>query len=199
MFNWNAEGLLPAITQDFYTKEVLMLAWMSQESLQQTLETGYATYYSRSRRQLWKKGETSGHVQRVCRIRYDCDADSLLLEVEQTGPACHTGSQTCFFETLLDTGEAGGEELLKEKQVIQARKQQPAEGSYTNYLFSKGLTKITKKVGEEAAEVIIAALAQSKQELVGETCDLFYHTMVLLEQAGVEPKEIYAELKKRRG
>lgn len=200
---WNADGLVPAIVQDVRTGTVLMLAYMNEESLQRTLDTGLATYWSRSRKTLWQKGETSGHVQRVRAISYDCDADALLLRVEQEGPACHTGAYSCFFNALVplleDGNAAPGSAVLQELfQTILDRKAHPKEGSYTNYLLDKGVEKICKKVGEEASESIIAAVKGNNDELRYEVADLFYHVLVLLADRGMTPEDIYAELGKRR-
>ena len=200
---FDEHGLVPAIAQDVRTGAVLMLAYMNEESLKLTLETGYATYYSRSRQKLWKKGEESGHVQKVRAIRYDCDGDTLLLQVEQTGPACHTGAYTCFHHTLseLIEGEASskGSAVLQEVyNVILDRMANPVEGSYTNYLLDKGVEKIAKKVGEEATETVIAAIKGNKDEVRYEASDLLYHLLVLLAQQGVTPEEVWTELASRR-
>lgn len=200
---FNERGLVPAIAQDVKTGAVLMLAYMNEESLKLTLETGYATYYSRSRQKLWKKGEESGHVQKVRAIRYDCDGDTLLLQVEQTGPACHTGEYTCFHHTLseLIEGEApskGSAVLQEVYNVILDRMANPVEGSYTNYLLDKGVEKIAKKVGEEATETVIAAIKGNKDEVRYEASDLLYHLLVLLAQQGVTLEEVWTELASRR-
>ena len=200
---FDERGLVPAIAQDVKTGAVLMLAYMNEESLKLTLETGYATYYSRSRQKLWKKGEESGHVQKVRAIRYDCDGDTLLLQVEQTGPACHTGEYTCFHHTLseLIEGEApskGSAVLQEVYNVILDRMANPVEGSYTNYLLDKGVEKIAKKVGEEATETVIAAIKGNKDEVRYEASDLLYHLLVLLAQQGVTLEEVWTELASRR-
>ena len=199
---FNEQGLVPAIAQDAVNGQVLMMAWMNEESLRLTLETGFATYYSRSRLQLWKKGETSGHVQRVLGIRVDCDGDTLLLQVEQTGAACHTGNRSCFFRDILpeDEDEMPATSAILEQvtAVIADRDAHPQEGSYTNYLLTKGVEKICKKVGEEASETIIAAVKGSKEEVTYEAADLLYHLLVLLYQQGVSPSEVWEELKRRR-
>ena len=199
---FNEQGLVPAIAQDARSGQVLMLAWMNAESLQLTLDTGYATYFSRSRQQLWKKGETSGHTQKVLDMHYDCDGDAILMQVEQIGPACHTGATSCFFNAML---EVDPDDLPAKAQVIDEdyativdRSEHTQEGSYTNYLLTKGVEKICKKVGEEASETIIAAMKDNKEELVYEVADLAYHVMVLMQAKGVTPEEIYAELRKRR-
>lgn len=200
---FDEKGLVPVVTQDVRTGTVLMLAYMNSEALQMTLDTGYAVYYSRSRQALWKKGETSGHVQKVRAIHYDCDGDAILLTVEQTGPACHTGEYSCFHNDLVSLVEGASKvpsaSILQEVyNVIADRKVHPKEGSYTNYLLDKGVEKICKKVGEEASETIIAAVKGSREELRYEAADLMYHLMVLLFNQGLTPMELWAELEKRR-
>ncbi|MDR2513585.1 MAG: bifunctional phosphoribosyl-AMP cyclohydrolase/phosphoribosyl-ATP diphosphatase HisIE [Christensenellaceae bacterium] len=199
---FDERGLVPAIAQDARSGAVLMLAYMNEESLKKTLETGLATYFSRSRQTLWQKGESSGHVQRVREILYDCDGDTLLLKVEQSGPACHTGSPTCFYRALqtLPGGRSSGEGALILQRVfalILDRKQNPKEGSYTNGLFDKGVDKIGKKLLEEAAETLIAAKNASRDEIAFESADLLYHLMVLLANAGLSLEDVYAELQNR--
>ena len=200
---FDEKGLVPVVTQDIKTGTVLMLAYMNEEALKMTLDTGYAVYFSRSRQTLWKKGETSGHVQKVRALHYDCDGDSLLMLVEQTGPACHTGEYSCFHNELLSlvegSAKAPSAQILQEVfNVIADRKAHPKEGSYTNYLLDKGVEKICKKVGEEAAESIIAAVKGSREELRYEAADLVYHLLVLLFNQGLTPMELWAELEKRR-
>ncbi|MEL7609531.1 MAG: bifunctional phosphoribosyl-AMP cyclohydrolase/phosphoribosyl-ATP diphosphatase HisIE [Bacillota bacterium] len=198
---FDERALIVAIAQDVNTGAVLMQAYMDEESIRTTLETGYATYFSRSRQRLWVKGETSGNTQRVKEIYIDCDGDSLLLKVEQTGVACHTGSYSCFSTPVLgnDTVSGRGASVLQEEfDVILRRKENPKEGSYTNYLFDKGIDKICKKVGEESAEVIIAAKNRSREEVRYEVADLFYHVMVLLAEQGMTPDEVFAEMERRR-
>lgn len=199
---FDEKGLVPAIAQDAKTGRVLMLAYMNAESLQMTLDSGYATYFSRSRQQLWRKGETSGHTQRVLEMRYDCDGDALLLTVEQEGSACHTGEISCFHNPILT---ADADDLPPTADVVQQvydvicdRKEHPREGSYTNYLLDKGVEKISKKVGEEASETIIAAMKRSKPEVCYEAADLVYHLLVLLFEQGVTPDDLWAELARRR-
>lgn len=192
---FNQDGLVPAIAQDLGTGEVLMLAYMNEEALRLTKETGIAHYYSRSRQALWKKGETSGHIQEVKGIYYDCDGDAVLLKVNQIGAACHTGNYSCFFNE--EKGYKDLSNTIKDLyKVIIDRKKNPQEGSYTQYLFDKGIDKILKKIGEEAAEVIIGA-KNDKQELIYEASDLIYHLMVLLVNEGVTPSEIMEELRGR--
>lgn len=198
---FDAHGLIPAIIQDVESGQVLMLAYMNEESLQKTLESGQTWFWSRSRKQLWHKGETSGNVQDVKEITYDCDADTLLIKVVQTGVACHTGERSCFYNHLYREGEkpAASYDIINQVyDVVMSRKAEMPEGSYTTYLFEKGIDKICKKVGEESAEVIIGAKNRSKDEVIYEVSDLLYHLMVLLAEQGVTPKEVYAELAKRR-
>lgn len=246
MVKYNADGLIPAVTQDIRTDEVLMLAYMNEESLRKTIETGTVHYFSRSRQKLWLKGETSGHFQKVRSISIDCDGDTLLLKVEQTGAACHTGHRSCFFTRMemdelrngaginiavteqaqVDTQEethssthaeihsgthsdkcstgiearssASAEVLNEVFGVISDRLLHPKEGSYTNYLFSKGLDKILKKIGEEACEVVIASKNGASAEIKSEIADLIYHIMVLLAERGMTLQDVYEELKQRK-
>ena len=209
---FDEKGLVPVIIQDNKSGQVLMLAYMNQESLAKTMETGRTWFYSRSRQQLWMKGEESGHIQEVKEILYDCDQDTLLIKVEQTGVACHTGHYSCFYRdiegnetepSLIDTekiyaSEQGPGILYELYDIISDRKEKMPEGSYTSYLFDKGLDKILKKVGEENAEVIIAAKNREKSEVVYEVSDLIYHLLVLLVEQRVELGDIFAELKSRR-
>jgi len=196
---YNDQGLVPAIIQDYSTREVLMMAYMNEESLKLTLETKRTWFYSRSREKLWNKGESSGNVQEVKNVSYDCDGDTLLVEVVPAGPACHTGERTCFYRELYNSGEAPEELSLPKRlyNLILDRKTNPKEGSYTNYLFEKGIDKILKKVGEEAGEVIIASKNEDKAELVYEASDLAYHLMVLLVEKEITLDEISEELAKR--
>lgn len=195
---YDDKGLFVAIAQDYESGEVLMQAFMNEESLRLTLETGYATYFSRSRNKLWKKGEESGHQQKVVSAYFDCDDDCLLLKVIQTGVACHTGAYSCFFNKI-SGGEYGiGAEMLgKLQRIIDDRKKNPADGSYTSYLFEKGIDKIAKKAGEEAVEMVIASKNSDKEELIGECADLLYHTLVLLCEKGVTLSEVCTELNER--
>ena len=196
MIKFDEKGLICAIAQDYESGEVLMQAYMNQEAFDKTLETGYAHYYSRSRQKLWKKGETSGHLQKVKTISIDCDGDCVLMRVEQIGVACHTGNYSCFF-TDIKEGGLGAEMLGKLQRIVLDRKENSEEGSYTSYLFEKGVDKIAKKVGEEAVELVIAAKSKQKEEIVGECADLFYHTLVLLADAGVTLSDVCTELKDR--
>ena len=190
--------LIPAIVQDYKTKEVLMLAYMNEQSLAKTLETGMTWFISRSRQELWNKGETSGHVQKVVRIDYDCDEDTLLVFVEQTGAACHTGNRSCFYRTLAENGDVPEiNPLLSLEEVVEHRKTNPEEGSYTCYLFEKGLDKILKKVGEECAETIIAAKNDNMEDLTGEIADLMYHLTVMMSCRELPMSAVMDELEKR--
>lgn len=190
-------GLVPAIVQEIESKKVLMLAYMNKESIEKTFEEGIVHYYSRSREELWKKGETSGNIQRLKGFYYDCDKDSVLVLVEQVGVACHTGSYSCFFNEVLKIEEENKiiEELYA---LLKDRKENPKEGSYTNYLFREGLDKILKKVGEEASEVIIGAKNNSKEELVYEISDLIYHLLVLMVNENIAIDDIKEELIRRK-
>ena len=193
-------GLVPAIAQDVHTGQVLMLAYMDKEAVEKTLQTGWAHYHSRSRNALWKKGETSGHTQRVVSVRLDCDGDALLLLVEQKGAACHTGERSCFFEPIQEEQSSTDAHTLFElRDVIRERRRNPQEGSYTNYLFDKGIDKILKKVGEESAEVIIASKNNGTDELRWEAADLLYHLLVLLEEKELPFEDVLKELRGRRG
>ena len=195
---YDSRGLVPAIAQDAYSGEVLMQAYMNAESLQATLDSGYATYYSRSRQELWRKGATSGHLQRVICLNYDCDADSILMQVEQTGPACHTGARSCFHNPVIQGDMPATAAILDTlEKTIADRAANPKEGSYTNYLLNKGAEKICKKVGEEASETIIAAMKNDADGLAGEAADLLYHLAVLLYQQGVPMRDVWEVLKKR--
>ena len=191
-------GLIPAVVQDYRTNEVLMVAYMNEESFRHTLETGKMTYYSRSRQELWCKGDTSGHYQYVKKLMIDCDNDTILAKVRQIGAACHTGN---FFTELasrdyVDTNPLTV--LTEDYDVIRARKEHPKEGSYTNYLFDKGIDKILKKCGEEATEMVIAAKNPDAEELKYEIADLLYHTMVLMVECGLDWNDVMKELVNRR-
>lgn len=194
---FDERGLICAIAQDAASGDVLMQAYMNEQALNLTLNTGYAHYYSRSRNALWKKGETSGHVQKVRAVTFDCDRDCVLLQIEQTGAACHSGSRSCFFQTEREETGAGVRFLAELERVIIDRKNNPVEGSYTSYLFEKGVDKIAKKVGEEATETVIASKNENKKEFVGECADLLYHLLTLCAKKGVSLAEICSELKER--
>lgn len=199
-FKRNSDGLIPVIVQDYKTSEVLMMAYMNQEAFQKTLETGTMTYYSRSRQKLWLKGETSGHFQYVKSLSLDCDNDTILAKVHQVGAACHTGNRSCFFQTLAAKAykETNPLKVFEEEYaVIQDRKANPKEGSYTNYLFEKGIDKILKKCGEEATEIIIAAKNPDPEEIKYEIADFLYHIMVLMVEKGITWEEITKEIANR--
>lgn len=199
-FKLNSEGLIPVIVQDYKTDEVLMLAYMNEEAFNNTISTGLMTYYSRSRSEQWVKGETSGHFQYVKSIEIDCDNDTLLAKVKQIGAACHTGNYSCFYRNIArkDYAETNPLKVFKEvMDVIEDRKIHPKEGSYTNYLFDKGIDKILKKCGEEATEIIIAAKNPDPEEIIYEISDFLYHVMVLMSLKEVTWEEVTAELSKR--
>ena len=194
---FDAQGLIPAIVQDYVTHEVLTLAYMNRESLQISLTEGKTCFYSRSRRCLWRKGETSGNTQRIVAIRADCDGDALVVEVQKAGPACHTGAESCFFDTLYEDETTKPFSLADLLALICGRRDTPVEGSYTTYLFEKGREKILKKVGEESTEVIIAGAKDDPAETVYELGDLTYHAMVLMADMGISLEEVVRELARR--
>ena len=199
-FKKNKDGLIPVVVQDYKTEQVLMVAYMNQESYETTLETGKMTYYSRSRQELWLKGATSGHFQYVKALSIDCDLDTILAKVSQVGAACHTGNYSCFFTDLVKKQETTNnpnkvfEDVFA---VILDRKINPKEGSYTNYLFDKGIDKILKKLGEEATEIVIAAKNPNPEEIKYEISDFLYHCMVLMAEKGITWEDITTELSKR--
>ena len=194
---FDERGLVPAIVQDARTREVLTLAYMNEESLARTLETGQTWFWSRSRNELWHKCETSGNTQHVVSVTADCDHDALVVLVEPAGPACHTGARSCFDLELTD--EQAHDGLFQELyEVVKTRQRERPDGSYTTYLFDKGLDKILKKVGEESAETIIAAKNDDPKQLVSETADLLYHLLVMLVARDVSLGEVRAELAQRR-
>lgn len=202
---FDAAGLIPAIVQDKNTNEVLMVAYMNEETLKQTIETKKATFWSRSRQSVWVKGETSGNFLNVEEIRVDCDCDALVVLVTPEGPACHTGERSCFYRKVKDGAivedkkSADASYVLNELvDVAEDRKANPQPGSYTNYLFDKGEDKILKKVGEEAAEVVIAGKNRSVDEISYETADLLYHLSVMLVDNGMSWQDVFHELEKRR-
>lgn len=200
-FKLNSDGMVPVIVQDYRTLEVLMMAYMNEEAYEQTLKTGKMTYYSRSRQELWLKGATSGHFQYVKSLTADCDMDTILAKVSQVGAACHTGNRTCFFNeiTKKDYEESANPLQVFEEvfDVIKDRKIHPKEGSYTNYLFDKGIDKILKKLGEEATEIVIAAKNPNANEIKYEISDFLYHMMVLMAEKDVTWEEITTELANR--
>lgn len=195
---YDENGLIPAIVQDAQTGKVLMLAYMNEEALEKTIETKETWFYSRSRQELWHKGATSGNRQTVKRLSLDCDQDAVLIEAEPLGPACHTGEESCFFETVYEEEEPNREVVHEVIASIQNRRENPVEGSYTSYLFREGIDKVLKKVGEESSEVIIGAKNEDKEELTSELSDLVYHSLVLMEIAGVSVTDVKKELVKRR-
>lgn len=195
--HFDEKGLIPAVAFDVTSNEVVMLAYMNRESVEKTLATGYCTYYSRSRQKLWQKGESSGHFQRLKAMKLDCDGDTLLLEIEQIGAACHTGSFSCFFRQLQDgawvaaAADTGiGRGMALEYAIVKERAEHPVEGSYTNYLLREGVDKICKKIGEESTECVIAAKNRSREELTYEAADLLYHLTVLLYEQGLNWDDI---------
>jgi len=203
---WDEHGLIPAVVQETETGEVLMVAWMDRDALEATQKTGASHFHSRSRQSLWRKGETSGHVQHVDGIYADCDRDTLLVQVHQQGVACHTGARTCFFTRLADGvapasgGQAGPAVLEVLERVLQSRKVEPPAGSYVASLFQKGEAQICRKIGEEAIEVVTAALGgEDDERLVSEVADLWFHSVVLLAQRGIPLRRVFVELDRRRG
>ncbi len=194
---FDEKGLIPAIVVEAVTKKVLTLAYMNKESLKISMEKGLTCFWSRSRQELWLKGETSGNYQHIVSITADCDRDALVVEVEKDGPACHTGSDSCFTAPLWESGERSEFSYESLMKLIEGRKTDKKEGSYTTYLFEKGIDKILKKVGEESTEVIIAAKADDKRETVYEIADLAYHVMVLMIEMGISLDDIRAELASR--
>ena len=199
-FKTNSDDMIPVIVQDYKTDKVLMLAYMNEEAFNNTVKTGKMTYFSRSRNELWIKGETSGHYQYVKELYMDCDVDTMLAKVRQIGVPCHTGADTCFFNELIkkEYDNTNPMNVFEDVfNVILDRKANPKEGSYTNYLFDKGIDKILKKVGEEATEIVIAAKNPDPQEVKYEISDFLYHVMVLMAEKGVSWKEITKELSRR--
>jgi phosphoribosyl-ATP pyrophosphohydrolase/phosphoribosyl-AMP cyclohydrolase len=197
---YDAAGLIPAVVCDCRTGAVLMVAYMNSESLAMTMESGYTHFWSRSRQKFWKKGETSGHLQRIREIRTDCDRDTLLVQVEQTGPACHTGSYSCFFRPIREDREGGpeGSSIIEAVyRVVLDRKHRRPEGSYVAGLMEGGREKILAKVLEEAGEVAEASREGSREEIVHEVADLWFHTLVLLGEHDIAPSDIFSELSSR--
>lgn len=196
---FDGEGLIPAIVQEADTGDVLMVAWMDREAVQATLTTGATHFWSRSRRARWRKGETSGHVQHVQRIFADCDRDTLLVQVHQEGPACHTNSPTCFFSALSATGGSAAPTMLARiEEIVQSRKAGAPAGSYVGGLLAQGEAAVSRKIGEEAVEVITAALGgEGDRRLVEEVADLWFHTLVLLGRRGIPLRDVLKELSRR--
>ncbi|MCK8818185.1 bifunctional phosphoribosyl-AMP cyclohydrolase/phosphoribosyl-ATP diphosphatase HisIE [Natroniella sulfidigena] len=209
---FNDDGLIPAIIQDVETEEVLMMAYMNEKAVKNTIRTGRTCFWSRSRQELWWKGETSGNIQLVEEIKFDCDGDTLLLKVKQTGEACHTGHKTCFYRGIKRQEEGENEfdpeevykdaldaEVLEELyQVIKDRKENPKEGSYTSSLYQHGINAFLKKIGEEATEVVMAAKDEEEEEIIYEVADFIYHLLVMLVYYDISLKDIYLELDDRR-
>ena len=194
---FDEKGLIPAIIVDVHSRKVLTLAYMSRESLKISMEKGLTCFWSRSRNELWLKGETSGNYQHIVSITADCDRDALIVLVEKDGPACHLGTDSCFNDTVWESDERHDFTLDALMRLIEGRKKEKKEGSYTTYLFEKGLDKILKKVGEESTEVIIAAKDRDKRETIYEIADLTYHVMVLMIEAGISLDDIHRELASR--
>jgi phosphoribosyl-ATP diphosphatase len=191
------KGLIPAIIIDYYTKEVLTLAYMNKESLDISLKEGKTCFYSRSRKELWRKGETSKNYQHIQSIKSDCDNDALVIEVIKDGPACHTGAESCFMNEIYEKENYKDFSIYKLYELIRGRKINMTEGSYTTYLFNSGIDKILKKIGEESSEVIIGAKNGSKEEIIYELSDLFYHSLVLMVEKNITLNDIKDELSKR--
>ena len=194
---WDERGLCPCIVQDYESKRVLTLAYMNRESLQISLDRQLTCFWSRSRQELWLKGETSGNYQHIVSITADCDLDTLKVVVEKDGPACHTGAETCFFNPVYQSEEKSDFTMDALMELIRGRKTNPQEGSYTTYLFRKGLDKILKKIGEESTEVIIAAKENDPKETIYEISDLVYHVMVMMIEQGISLEDIRRELASR--
>ena len=196
--DFNKMKLIPAIIQDYNSKKILMLAYVNEESYKYMLEKNETCFFSRSRNELWHKGETSGNIQKIKSMYLDCDRDTLLINVEQIGVACHTGQYSCFFNKVIDDLEEDNYNILQDLyKLIQDRKINPKDKSYTNYLLDEGIDKICKKVGEEATETVIAAKNDNKEDLIGEICDLIYHVEVLMYDRGIEPNDIKRKLLER--
>ena len=194
---FDEKGLIPAVVVDSISKKVLTVAYMNKESLEISMQKGLTCFYSRSRDELWLKGETSGNYQHIVSITADCDNDALVVVVEKDGPACHTGTDSCFTNTVWQSPDLHEFSMQGLYDLLQGRKEQSPEGSYTTYLFDKGIDKILKKVGEESTEVIIAGKADDKKETIYEIADLAYHTMVLMVQMGITVEDIHREIASR--
>ena len=194
---FGADGLIPAVVTDFYSKKVLTVAYMNRESLEISIKEGKTCFYSRSRKKLWKKGETSGNFQHIVSIIADCDRDALTVEVVKEGPACHLGTDSCFNDYIYKSEKLVEFSFDGLYNLLQGRRKDKPQGSYTTYLFEQGIDKILKKVGEECTEVIVAGKGGDKAETVYEIADLAYHVMVLMAEMGIEPKDVIAELAKR--
>jgi len=195
---FDEKGLIPVIVQDFHTKKVLMLAYMNEESIEISLKEKKTCFFSRSRNELWRKGESSGNYQQIVSIDADCDGDTLLIEVIKDGPACHTGADSCFFENVFSDDEVPKFSIAALYEMMEGRKTTPQEGSYTTYLFEKGMDKILKKIGEECTETVIAGAKNDKQEAIYEISDLTYHVLVMMVEMGISIQDIKDELASRR-
>ena len=197
---FDKDGLIPAVVVDAITKKVLTVAQMNRESLEISMQKGLTCFYSRSRDELWLKGETSGNYQHIVSITADCDNDALVVVVEKDGPACHTGEDTCFFNSVFENDEiAPAFSVQSLIDTIEGRKLNPKEGSYTTYLFEKGIDKILKKVGEEATELVMACKDEAHERIIAETADLWFHSMVALSYYGLRPEQVAQELARREG
>lgn len=194
---FDEKGLIPAVVVDALSKKILTVAYMNRESLEISMKEGKTCFWSRSRQELWRKGETSGNYQHIVSITADCDRDALTVEVLKDGPACHLGTESCFNETVYQSEENHGFSIDGLMELLEGRKADKPEGSYTTYLFEKGLDKILKKVGEESTEVIIAAKAEDKKETIYEIADLAYHVLVLMVEAGISLEDVRKELASR--
>jgi len=196
---YDQNGLIPAIIVDFESGDVLMLAYMNEESLKISIEEGKTCFWSRSRNELWRKGESSGNVQHIMNIKTDCDNDALVIEVKKSGPACHTGKESCFFNDVYTSGDDPAKPFTLNTlhDIIKDRKENKKPGSYTTYLFEKGLDKILKKLGEESTEIIIASKSNDKGETIYEIADFVYHALVLMTEMDITPEEIKKELASR--
>lgn len=194
---FDEKGLIPAVVQDYYSKQVLTVAYMNRESLEISMREGKTCFFSRSRQQLWRKGETSGNTQEIVSIKADCDGDALTVEVIKAGPACHTGAESCFFNPVYQSEAHQDFSMEALYDLLKGRKTNPKEGSYTTYLYQKGIDKILKKVGEECTEVIVAGKGGDREETIFEIADLAYHVMVLMVEMGIEPKDVFAQLESR--
>ena len=199
LIQYNEQGLVPAIAQDYLDGTVLMMAWMNRDSLEKTLLTGEAWYWSRSRQQLWHKGETSGHIQKIKTLRYDCDSDAILMTIEQIGDiACHTGERSCFYQVDGQKIPPPGDTLSGLYATVKERREHPREESYTCKLLAGGDNKILKKIGEEAAEVVMACKDDDPEAIASEVADLFYHTLVALAYHHVDLRSVYQKLEARK-
>lgn len=194
---FDANGLIPVVVQDATSKEVLTVAYMNKESFELTLKDKLMTYYSRSRQELWRKGETSGNYQHLVSLKADCDQDALVALVQKDGPACHTGAESCFYETIVEGEESEVFSLQQLYDLIKTRKDTPQEGSYTSYLFEKGKEKILKKIGEESTEVVIGSMKEDTEETIYEIADLAYHLLVLMNEMDISVDQVADELAKR--